>query len=241
MSVVQVNRRIHASFSNRYSLLLDGIDEYVNLAGESTLRFDSGSQDFSIFYWIKKGADGTNMIIMDKRDGAGDGYRLSMLSSNLLRFALDGIAITGASTITGTGWHLVGVAIDRDGNGTIYIDGLPNGTPVAISGEVMSTTTAAKIGTRSFSSSSQEWDGNIDEGTIWDVLFSDADVLALYNGGTPINPTTHTHSGNLITWLRMGDAGTFSGGNWTFPDQKGTATGTSVNCEEDDVVEDIPT
>ena len=160
---------------------IDGSDDYVSIADTSPLRFDASTLDFSLFAWIKRTTTGTEYII-SKEDADNDGYRLQFNASNQVLCSEDGTDVTSTSTITDTNWHHIGCTIDRDGNGQVYIDGSTNGTTVSMGTDAMATTTAIRIGTRSYTSTSY-FDGQIDEVKIFNYALTPAQVKTEMAGG----------------------------------------------------------
>ena len=163
------------------SLDFDGTNDYVSIADTSPLRFDASTLDFSLFAWIKRTTTGTEYII-SKEDADDDGYRLQFNASNQVLCSEDGTDVTSTSTIIDTNWHHIGCTIDRDGNGQVYIDGKANGTTVSMGTDAMATTTAIRIGTRSYTSTSY-FDGQIDEVKIFNYALTPAQVKTEMAGG----------------------------------------------------------
>lgn len=164
------------------SLAFDGTDDYVSVSDAAHLRFDSGSQDFSLFAWVKRNASGATHYIVSKEDADNDGYRLQFDSGNTVTCSIDAIDITSTTTITDTNWHHLGCVIDRDGDGQVYIDGLPDGSPAAISSEAMATTTALRFGSRSYSAASY-LNGLLDDVRIYNYALSPEQVKSVITGG----------------------------------------------------------
>ena len=90
--------------------------------------------------------------------------------------------VTSSATITDTQWHLIGCTISRAGNGQIYIDGMPNGSAVAMGSDAMATTTALRIGTRSYTSANY-FHGLIDDVRIYNYVLTQPQINTLYTGG----------------------------------------------------------
>jgi len=133
----------------KYSALsFDGVDDYVEIPDSFGLRFDSGSQDFTIGLWIKRlGLIGQARTIFDKRDGGNDGYVLNFQADDTVRFKINAIEIMSKNSITDTEiFHQIVVSIDRDGYGQIFIDGQADSAQVPINNESMSTTAPILIG-----------------------------------------------------------------------------------------------
>jgi hypothetical protein len=129
------------------ALEFDGAADYITLNNlEYSLRFNAGTQDFSISCWIKRNATGTAHCIMSKLDSLNDGWIFSISDiTDKIYFKIDTIFILGSTAID-TDWHHVAVIVDRSGNMQVYLDGVADSTPVAVSGEVMSTITTPRIG-----------------------------------------------------------------------------------------------
>ncbi|KKU90520.1 MAG: hypothetical protein UY22_C0054G0001, partial [Candidatus Amesbacteria bacterium GW2011_GWC1_48_10] len=164
------------------SIGVDGDDDYIQVADTANLRFDSSTQDFSLFAWIKRNTSGATHYIISKEDADNDGYRLQFDSGNTVTCSVDAIDITSTSTITDTNWHLIGCVIDRDGNGQVYIDAKPDGTATAISSEAMATTANIRLGTRAYTSTNY-LDGQIDDVKIFNYALTAQQVKDIYNEG----------------------------------------------------------
>lgn len=166
------------------SLDLDGTDDYIQISDSAPLRFDASNVDFSLFAWVKRTTTGTEYII-SKEDADNDGYRLQFNSSDQVLCSEDATDVTSTSTITDTNWHLVGCTIDRDGNGQIYIDGKANGSTVSMGTDAMATTSAIRIGTRSYTSTSY-LNGQIDDVRLYNYALTAGQVRNLFNEGASV-------------------------------------------------------
>lgn len=164
-----------------YSISLDGSDDLIQVADNANLRFDSATQDFSLFAWVKRAANGT-MNVISKEDADNDGYRLQFTSSDTVRCSVNAIDVDSSATITDTNWHLVGCTIARAGNGQVYIDGMANGTATAISSTAMATTSVIRLGAISYTTGST-LNGQIDDVKIYNYPLTATQVKTLYNDG----------------------------------------------------------
>ena len=199
------------------ALSFNGSSDYITVSGSDGLRFNSGTQDFSIFAWIKSATGySSSTLIFDLRNANDDGWRFLYSSTEQIWLSVDWIDVKSSSLIQDTNWHFVGAVIDRDGNGQMYIDGLPDGNPVAISSEPMATTVDAAIGKSSYDASGY-FDGLIDDVRIYDRALSADQVWTIatsnsflsrkqswrpsaYVGGSPDrDDTDHTHNpGDIV-------------------------------------------
>lgn len=171
------------------ALDFDGTDDYVSVSDTAILRFDNAVDDFSLFAWVKRTTTGTEYIL-SKEDADNDGWRLMIDASNLVVCSQDATDVSSSSSITDTNWHLIGCTIDRDGNGQVYIDGVANGAAVAMGTDAMATTSAIRIGTRSYTSTSY-FNGLIDDVRIYPYAITAAQAKTLYYGGAAIvGPTS---------------------------------------------------
>lgn len=164
------------------SLEFDGTNDQVNITDNANLRFDSASQDFSIFAWIKRTSFGSAHVIVNKRDSGTDGWSLIAQSSNLVTCQLNGTLFISTSTISDSQWHHVGCTIDRDGNGQVYIDGKADGSPVAAGSAAMSTTSNIRIGGNSYDTG-RPFPGQIDDVRIYNYALSETQIKTIMNEG----------------------------------------------------------
>jgi hypothetical protein len=162
----------------------DGTDDYVVISDTANLRFDTSTQDFSLSAWVKRTTTGTEYII-SKEDADNDGWRMQFNSSNQIVCSEDATDVTSTSTITDTNWHFVGCTIDRDGNGQIYIDGIANGSAVAMGTDAMATTSNIRIGTRSYTSTNY-LNGLIDDVRIYNYALTGAQIKNVMNEGSAV-------------------------------------------------------
>jgi len=119
------------------ALSFDGSDDHIRILGATNLRFNSGSQDFSIWFWLKRNRAGVAEYLFDMRDGSDDGWVFQIPSSNRLYFRLDAKWAYGGTDIDDTNWHLGMIVVNRAGTMQLYLDNVADGNPGDVSGEVM--------------------------------------------------------------------------------------------------------
>lgn len=239
---------------NTYSMLLDGVDERVTIGDIAALEL----QTYTMSAWVKRGATGVRHAIFNLQDqfnGADGlaGWFFEFSANNTLTLftatpadsgSMNQISTTNTFTSTTTWYHIV---LTKTGTTVrIYVDNVLDTTATLPNATIDYSTSTSKrtvIGAAWGSTSGFliPFNGNIDEVSLWDAALSVAQVSEIYNAGTPTGLTSHSASANLVGWWRMGDGATFSGGNWSVPDDStNNNAGTSANMEEVDRVTDIP-
>ena len=223
------------SYSNVNSFLFDGIDDYVNVADNSNLSFGNGSTDspFSISAWIKIGQTTAQGIVTKYGSSSSTREYLFYTTGGKLRLlfidASNGANnfATGTTNLSTNTWYHVACTYDGRGGSTAY-----NGITLYINGVAETVTTSGGSYT-AMSNTSQNVEigkystnellGNIDEVAIWNTDQS-ANITSIYNNGVPNDLT----SLSPISWWRMGEEASYTGGQWTLTDQgSGGNDGTS--------------
>ena len=210
------------SFTNAYSVQLDGADDFVDL-GDSTTIQDGSTGAFTWSMWLKFSppASGIARIISRDNSGGSIGDRCFLLdigNTNDLRIIIfEGGAVSvatwsggaSASNAGDNAWHHLAFVNEGSGSGTlrkIYFDG---------ANQTLSGTTAGKnpdsnnqklaIGA-SYEAGNPSpvgfpFAGLIDEVAAWPSALSASDITTIYNSGTP----NDISSLNPVGWWRMGD------------------------------------
>ena len=206
-----------ASFDNTKSILLGGIDDYVNVADNSNLSFGNGTTDlpFSISAWIKM-TDTSGFRIMSKYVSSAAEYTFGTGGAGNLQFYLFNSTsnfiyrarIQGSVLNTGQWYHVAatysGVGGSNAENGIkIYVDGV-RVDDTTVSGGVYvamgNKTTPVYIGRLNTSYT----DGNIDEVAVFNTELSASDITAIYGSGVPTDLTPYAP----LSWWRCGDGDT---------------------------------
>lgn len=243
-------------FVNRQSVLLDGAGEYMS-CGDIGQIFDGTQTTATFSIWVKTTDGASNREIMakynttinpDQRTLLFDMVNPGMLrcivykggdTSNLLLFQSDN------TVFTDNVWHNVLASINlTTANIDLYVDGVEVASTAANQGTppiVFANTVQPFIIGARITPVANTWNGPVDEAAIWSAEFTSSQAEELYNNGTPTNLLSHSASGDLQGWWRMGDQGTFAAGDWTFPDQSVNSNdAVTVDVEFADVVTDVP-
>jgi hypothetical protein len=199
------------SYTNEYSIQLDGVDDHVEIANHSSLNIND---KFSVFAWIKLddlaavrslcgkwgGGFNSHFVIYVTTNGAFNG-RVSQGAFAKTRTSATGVITAGS-------WYHVGMIFDRYAAGDrlrIFINGTEDTTNAdpTIDANLDTSTTSLYLGTHALTSWTK---GKLDEVTFWSTnVLTPTDINTLFNGGTPINPTTIGTSATLVSWWRCGD------------------------------------
>lgn len=210
-----------SSYSNAYSVSFDGTNDYATISGSSELSI---SGDCSISTWFNPSSvSGFNYIfsLTDERlVGTDRAFGLSgtqMVANTYASGWNDPFTHTAIST--GSWYHVV--VVFTSGQSRIYLNGSDLGTKSIATNTVSYTQTV--IGGMLYSSSNH-FNGLIDEVAVFNSELSSSDVTSIYNSGTPDDLSSYSPVG----WWRMGDND--SGTGTTITDQgSGSNDGTLTN------------
>jgi hypothetical protein len=150
-----------------------------------TASLNPGTSDFTIAVWFRTTSTTYKSIAGVYSGSSAAGCVLAADNGQVYSFFRDASGHGGFSSVTGTGyndgnWHLYVAEFDRDGYFTPYIDNVAlTGTSIATVGDVSPAGIFA-IGARS---SSNHWDGDLDEVAIWKRLLSPEERTHLWNSG----------------------------------------------------------
>ena len=214
-------------FSNQYSMLFDGVDEYFTMGNPASLRLTA---DFSISCWMKFTDSGATKYALSM----GDQYGIYTSSGTIRGFARIGgafISLTSVGTFNDGNWHHV-MYVKNATNMLLYIDGSLNASNTS-GGTNTASTLDQRIGARY--TNANYYIGLLDSVAIWNTDQS-SNVSTIYNGGAPADLT----SLSPLSWWRMGDGDIWGGSSWTLTDNgSGGNNATSINMEEADRTTDV--
>ena len=210
------------SFSNLYSLLFDGVDDYVNL---SDARGEIDVQIGTFSAWAKLETTSINAPIFKFYVNANNQitiiYFMRLMSLNLCIKQQELIhKYKVSSSIENDGsYHHFAMTWNVDGGEfKAYVDGVQFGSTQTTFGSWSGSPTTFHLGHNALSGS-DFWKGNMDEIAIFDSV---KDVSALYNNGIPNNLVGE--SGLVGYWRNEEGTGT------TIADQSGQGnSGTLIN------------
>lgn len=238
-------------FVNTYSVLLDGVNDYVSTPDNDAFDF-AATDAFTLSFWIK--SNDLNSTYFEKMDGnvgwmiRSTSNRLTIEFRNALgnRIRIRDNANPTAALEDGE-WHHV-VVTKASGSSaaasvTMYIDAVALTPDVQNDTLTLSPENAGQVGMGSRSGGGDYTTGFMDEFSIHDAE-ADADaVTAMYNGGVPIDLSTDSGdydiSASLQGWWRFtpDDVTNFP----TIEDQAGNQDGTANNFPSGNLVTEVPT
>jgi hypothetical protein len=244
-------------YSNTKSLLLDGVDEYVN--ADSLISSLSSTTVGTWSFWFKTPDStpaGSNFIISFGDTNADNRLNCYMSTGGKIGIvhrkvpAVDINLVTDAKVINDNTWYHVAITQDGTTGCTIYINGsapaqTESGTnPTYWFNNFGGLLDNGRIGDINWNSSGESlWtNGNIDDVAIFNTNLSSGDISDIYNGGCPKDESSRS---GLVSYYKFGNG---AGDNWNsgvanewqFIDQKGSNNISTVNCEESDVEADTP-
>lgn len=240
-----------AEWTNEYSILFDGVDEYINTNNVLTALASTTVGTWSM--WVKP-VDATP-IENDKLISFGftSGSEYLFIDNTF-----DGKFRAIARNATEIKWNLGTTAAAFSDNTWTHIAIVQNGTaPILyVNGIAVAQSFATQIDKTFWFNDlgnldngrigSLNWDGggeiahyngNIDEVLFINRALTQPQIAAIYNGGAPKDESSIS---NGVTFLRMGDEATWDGSDFTFPDQINSNDATSVNVDFADKELDTP-
>jgi len=195
-----------AQINNIYSMEFDGGSD-ISIGPRPSLN----ATPFTWSFWINYTSTTTRAIYSQGST--------SLPFSQTAYFAVNGTALTvylGSTYITGTGFLTENewqhVVVTRDSSNVVRL--YRNGVVFESAGKVMGGSQPASngsIGSWTFSGGTGIYfTGKIDEGAIWDIALTDAEILSIYNATEIVSGVSKTADLSQLTtpplkWYRMGD------------------------------------
>lgn len=212
----------------------NGTDDYVSVTDTAILR--PGTSSYTLSVWFKRAAGiaTAEYLLAKPGDSGSSSYDLFITNAGgtiRLRTGLQTINSAGGTFADGN-WHLATAVVNRQGNGQIYVDGMPSGTPVSLIGTSDNLNNTANLWFGNRPLPNNTLNGSLDEVRIYNRALSPAEVRQLYNyapgpvgywdfedgsGGSVTdksgNSNTGTWSGTGNHWTtgKFGKAGGFNG------------------------------
>ena len=180
--------------SNKYSFNFDGTNDYIQF---EDIAF---TDEFTVSAWIK--LDGLSYETLLGDSANADWLRFE--DADVIKFKIGNasIMVTNAGSFsTGAWFHFAAVR-----NGSDVITFYKNGAALSTTGTRSGTFTPERIGMKT--TSTTQFEGNIDELALFNTDLSITEIQAIYNNvSLDLNQNFegYTSSANLQGWWRMGD------------------------------------
>ena len=182
---------------NTKSILFDGVDDFVTVADDASLKVVTANHSLS--FWMKT-TDGSTQVLSEK--GSGDELA-AWIVSNKIRWAGANSFDSSTSVNDGNWKHIVFVA---DGSSSfIYVNGSLDATG---STKIQASANSSNYVFGARSGGSFAFDGQLDQIAIFNRALSSTEVSALYNSGT----VTTLPSG-AVAHYKLGEEANFTN-NW---------------------------
>ena len=259
-----------AGFSNQYSLNFDGVDDILITTKDSSIM---PTDNLTVGCWIKPSTwafPGNGQVRYSFGCVAVGGWgvlfennynatittfkaiiRVSDTGSGSAGYLVPTAGVRFSTTLRAlTGFHYVSLTYNKAlGAASLAFNGaeiaIANG---ATGADIVYNAANVKLmfGADALSDTAGQkfFEGNIDEGSVWNKALTSAELVAVYNGGVPIDLLTdagdYTNSSNLQGWWRNGD----TAGTSVFPTiedfSANSNDGTMTNMDSGDIVTVVP-
>ena len=231
------------SFSNSLSTDFDGSNDRIVVPYNASMDFQVSGEFTGSFYMKTSTASNSGIIgSWEFTPSAQRQWLMFVTASGQLQFFISTNGTAQASWTTSEtfddgAWHHIIFTYKSGEVPQIYDDGTSLSLGGVSAGSMTSFSNPVVMGSVGDTGATQHYPGRLDEITLWDVKFNGSQVTELYNSGTPIDPTGHSISSNLVAWWRMGDGDTHP----TVTDNSSnTNNGTMTNMDSGDFVSDTP-
>lgn len=226
--------RSAVAFSDTKSLaVVAASSQYVDMGNNINLEYNT---DFTLSIWVNPTTIAGGASMMGKLKGSSPytGYNISHTdTSGKIRFQLINtygsnyieVDTSAVQVSVGSWTHIAIVYNGSGGHDTSHLHLYFNGTSAsfAINANSLSASTSHsdsfKIGFDGFTN----YNGKLDEASVWNTNLGPSQITELYNSGTPTDLSIHSAAANLTHWWRLGDL--TDSASTTF-DRKGSVDGT---------------
>ena len=181
---------------------------YFDIAG---WRGMGGKDARSITAWIKTSQTNAGIAAWGE-DAGGQKWIFRVQDSNgtsgAIRVEINGGYVVGSTPVNDDAWHFVACVLPEGGSDSLdirlYVDGQLE-VESAILQQALDTDIVSGINMRFGNDhSNRRLGGFMDDVAIWDVALTDAQMAALYNGGTPEDIASGLGNGDTVyAWVQV--------------------------------------
>ena len=223
-----------AAYSNLYSIEFDGTDDFLTSSSVPSI----GTGDFSINFWVYRLADsGADEYIMFS-DATTDWKIYINGSNDRMRWVSTAWSDISSGTVAVGAWEMWTFAVDRGTASRWYRNA------VVLDSKTIGDSTDFSAGASAFTigrdnGTTFNFNGRLDECSVWDKELSGSEITALYNSGEPTDLSAESFASNLIHWWRMGDPSGEDSYS-TIADAEGSLNMTMTNMTRGDINTNVP-
>ena len=200
------------TFSNKYSISLDGTNDHAAIPSFTSL---DGLDKFTISAWVKMPSGGGGGLMGKNNTSAYNSQRFKWsLSLGAVQAYVGNITFAASLSLSADTWYHAVWRYDHTLSGNfsksrISINNVNvSNTNGSNTPAVVADTDPFTIGVIFRGTSSpiilSAFEGNIDEVSIWNTALSDGEITSIYNSGNP-NDVSNLGINGLVNWYRMGD------------------------------------
>ncbi len=174
--------------SNPFAISLDGIDDYVEIADDNSIDFDT-QQDFTVAVWVKPGVNSDSEEFIVDKSGVSSAFPYSVryvpATGAVSVSRSDGtntVSIQSTALINDGNYHHITLVRSGGSSGTLnlYIDGTLDGS----SADTTTTTTVNAEALRIGRNNANHFAGTIDDLRIYNQALSLSEIRALVPAAT---------------------------------------------------------
>jgi hypothetical protein len=179
---------------NKTAIDFDGVDDYADLGDV----LDMGKNDMTISTWIKTSVTGSSQYLISKSKAASQNYRYAVgVQNSKLKLFLQGddpgadVTLLGNANVADGLWHFASFMFDRDGNASIYVDGVyDNSTSISHWSDLeMNSNNPFRIGIYTNADNagvSGVFSGSMDNVRVYNYIRTQEEILTDYNEGKSV-------------------------------------------------------
>jgi len=220
------------SFTNQYSVSLDGTDDFIDVGTVSDLNGSISSVTISAWFNVSA----FESAVISGGSSSLDRFYLQIFNSTTIRYGsgvgFDEFAVPTLST--GTWYHLA--LIHNGTSAALYLNNSQSSSgSLAFESPTANYGSSLKIG--SYFAGGFNFNGLLDEVAVFNSALSASNITSIYSSGVPSNIS----SLNPVGWWRMGD-GTEAGSGTTVYDMSANSNNGTLNniASPNGFVTDVP-